>query len=206
MIARLLGNLKYLGNDQYPPLISQELFEQAQHKKLQKQNANPVNINPLKEIKELLVCKECSGNIQRRINGSGTERWFCVNDHRHISTKVGSATILKEIKDCLQQFTIHGTQFIEPTDTEEINRVTQEIERLLLQGSSNDEFLRMMIRDIAQKRYQNSQSHYGVAAYRQNLLKEILSNEALDSNKISQLLCKIEVDFIGNLTLHERRA
>lgn len=79
MVKRIIENDKYLGNDKYPQIIDENIFKQANEKRVRKAAALNLICDDLKEIRRITYCAECGGKLFRKTNGKGREYWNCSN-------------------------------------------------------------------------------------------------------------------------------
>lgn len=79
MVKRIIENEKYLGNDKYPRIIDENIFKQANEKRVRKAAALNLICDDLKEIRRIAYCAECGGKLFRKTNGKGREYWNCSN-------------------------------------------------------------------------------------------------------------------------------
>lgn len=79
MVKRIIENEKYLGNDKYPQIIDENIFKQANEKRVRKAAALNLICDDLKEIRRITYCAECGGKLFRKTNGKGREYWNCSN-------------------------------------------------------------------------------------------------------------------------------
>ena len=79
MVKRIMENEKYLGNDKYPRIIGENIFKQANEKRVRKAAALNLICDDLKEIRRIAYCAECGGKLFRKTNGKGREYWNCSN-------------------------------------------------------------------------------------------------------------------------------
>ena len=79
MVKRIIENEKYLGNDKYPQIIDENIFKQANEKRVRKAAALNLICDDLKEIRRIAYCAECGGKLFRKTNGKGREYWNCSN-------------------------------------------------------------------------------------------------------------------------------
>ena len=79
MVKRIIEIEKYLGNDKYPQIIDENIFKQANEKRVRKAAALNLICDDLKEIRRITYCAECGGKLFRKTNGKGREYWNCSN-------------------------------------------------------------------------------------------------------------------------------
>lgn len=153
MIARILQNEQYKGQDKYPLLISEELFLAAQSS----MKPYTKTVSPeIKEIKPLIFCGVCGAEVERKWIVSNKERWKCPNDVNHISTHCSDKLLLDQVwklKD--ESRCLSGSQFENKQIDLDLIRTEQALKE-------NDQLSRgektAQLFELAQKRYNQCQS------------------------------------------------
>jgi hypothetical protein rflaF_15881 len=79
MVKRIIENEKYLGTDKYPQIIDEDIFKQANEKRVRKATTLCVISDDLQEIRKVTYCLECGEKLFRKTNGKGHEYWNCGN-------------------------------------------------------------------------------------------------------------------------------
>ena len=79
MVKRIIENEKYLGTDKHPQLIAEDIFRQANEKRVRKATTLNLVCDNLHEIRNRTYCAECGGKLFRKVNGKGREYWNCGN-------------------------------------------------------------------------------------------------------------------------------
>ncbi len=79
MVKRIIENEKYIGNDKYPQIIAEDIFRQANEKRVRKATTLNLLCDDLQEIRKVTYCAECGGKLFRKTNGKGREYWNCGN-------------------------------------------------------------------------------------------------------------------------------
>ena len=79
MVKRIIENEKYLGTEKYPKIIDDDIFKQANEKRVRK--ATTLNLIPddLQEIRKRTYCAECGYRLSRIGGNSKYEHWDCRN-------------------------------------------------------------------------------------------------------------------------------
>ena len=79
MVKRIIENEKYLGTEKYPKIIDDDIFRQANEKRVRK--ATTLNLIPddLQEISKRTYCAECGYRLSRIGGNSKYEHWDCRN-------------------------------------------------------------------------------------------------------------------------------
>lgn len=79
MVKRIIENEKYLGTDKYPQIIDEDIFRQANEKRVRKATTLNLVCDDLQEIRKVTYCAECGEKLFRKTNGKGREYWNCGN-------------------------------------------------------------------------------------------------------------------------------
>ncbi len=79
MVKRILENEKYLGTDEYPQLISEDVFKRVRQKMTMKATSLCVIPKELQDIRKITFCHECGHRIFRSGGNSRPEKWDCHN-------------------------------------------------------------------------------------------------------------------------------
>ena len=79
MVKRIIENKKYLGTDKYQQIIDEDIFRQANEKRVRKAATLCVISDDLQEIRKVTYCAECGEKLFRNTNGKGREYWNCGN-------------------------------------------------------------------------------------------------------------------------------
>lgn len=79
MVKRIIENDKYLGNDTYPQLITDDIFKRANEKRVKKATTLDLIPDDLQEIRKRTYCSECGHRLSRIGGNSKYEHWDCRN-------------------------------------------------------------------------------------------------------------------------------
>lgn len=79
-VRRILENVHYIGDEEYPALIDCKTFDKAKELRLGKGGDREQDSEEIHYLKYHTRCMQCGGRCTRRNNYSGNrERWLCVN-------------------------------------------------------------------------------------------------------------------------------
>ena len=79
MVKRIIENKKYLGNEKYPQIISENFFDQANEKRMLKATSVYVIPEDLQEIRNRIYCLECGHRLSRIGGNCRSAKWDCRN-------------------------------------------------------------------------------------------------------------------------------
>ncbi len=79
MVKRIIENDKYLGNDTYTQLITDDIFKRANEKRVRKATTLDLISDDLQKIRKRTYCSECGQRLSRIGGNSKYEHWDCRN-------------------------------------------------------------------------------------------------------------------------------
>ena len=79
MVKRIIENEKYLGNDTYPQINAENIFKQANEKRVRKATRLNLISDDLQELRNRTYCSECGHRFSRIGGNSKYEHWDCRN-------------------------------------------------------------------------------------------------------------------------------
>lgn len=157
MIARILQNKIYLGNEKYPRIFDDSLYQEAQQ--MMKPYTHTES-SEIKDLKPLLVCERCGATVKRRLKTNGEERWYCENDVKHISTHLKDNILINSILE-LQKHITQNPQLADSSYKVKANdnvsldniKLKNEIENLMNQSEVDEALIKEKIMELASRRY-----------------------------------------------------
>jgi hypothetical protein len=193
MVARVLQNKNYLGNNKYPTIIHSELLQSTE------KQAKPYTHRMDKDMKALkpyLVCNECGEKLRRRLKATGVERWYCPNDTDHISLKVSDESLAKDIMELQRKLLLSEkckktSQAESKTLNLELIKLKNRIDLAMNEPTPNLEEIKESIMKLAREKY-SILENIGEDSYLSHTI-ERLSNTELDSKLLPTITMKIVV-------------
>ena len=79
MVSRIVGNRYYVGNEDYPAIITEETFCKAEERRNQRGGKREKDSKDLSFIKQHIYCHSCKGKIRRVGKYTKREKWVCDN-------------------------------------------------------------------------------------------------------------------------------
>ena len=158
-LKRLLEDKRYLGTENYPPIIDKEIYETVQNLKSERNNQKETDRK--KGVFRLSVpikCPECGSDMHRRQNGSCKcqQRWSCKNKDCNIVIDIADDDLLKELCELLEAVKPESIDKLDkkpflPSD--EVNRLNNEINRLFDSVEIDREVLRNKMFNCVSEKY-----------------------------------------------------
>lgn len=192
-VKRILDDQRYLGDDTYPPIINEDIYEKVQVLKSDRNTQKNVDReNHASNITIPVVCPECGERLQRKHNCRNTEAelWKCTNAACNYKTKISDSELLLAITNMLNLI-IDNPNIIEPDVSEgtsapslEVMRLTNEISRTLEGFDFDKEQLKNRIFECAAKKYSEIKS----ARHISDMLKTEFASQTRSSTFNKELL------------------
>lgn len=193
MVARILQNSIYVGEDGYPQIIPEELSQKV---KSVSKPYTQTESKEIKEIKPLLYCEVCGGKVKRRFKSSTNERWFCENDIEHISHKLKDDDIQEQLVEVIET-KLSKHQFIERLSiitSIEIEELERKIEHLLNADQIDVELSRQSIIKLAELRYASLQDTMHM---KEEALNKLTSNALDNAEALKEVIEKVLISGYG---------
>ena len=156
MVKRVLENAHYLGDDQFPSIISGENYQAVQRRKTANNIYVPCGVSG--NIRGKTVCGHCGSRMIRTCKNRKTSRWECKNPDCgrliHISDDQFN-TMVSALLDALA----HTPEALaaripqEPARHSNATRYANELINALNRGTESMEYLRSLVFACAAERY-----------------------------------------------------
>ncbi len=214
MVKRVLENEKYLGNETYPQLISDDVFRVVNVRKSAKATSLCIVPDELQEVRNLTVCKECS----KRIFRTKSELWDCRYKNCHpflfkLTDEMLTGAILNILNTVIANPMLIEAEanVSEYIPTSEILCKQAEINRTIDKGTKTAEEIRNDIFKLAELKYK--QCTYSDISQKTELLKSLLAKKlqlnTLDTGLLRSCVkritvshsCVIEAEFINGVII-----
>ena len=189
MVKRILENGRYLGDGQYPRVISEKEYLAARLLKADKNTHAPCKVNS--NIRGKAVCGRCGAKMIRVVKNTKTARWECENavcEHRvHISDN-WLVTAVDDLLDKLAHTPEMLMARIPQTPTQDGNaqRVANELTNAFNRGTESPEYLRALIFACAAERYNELPD--GSLQHKVDKLRERMEIHSADGSLPEELL------------------
>ena len=169
MIARIIDNRHYVGDEGYPRIINDEDFKRAYELKSQKGVKKPSYSEKIQYLKSHSVCAQCGNKMYRHGSWSIREKWFCASGCKndiYIGDQELMDSIIKALK-CAKEneeyLVTHSDNAIGQSSLDVV-RQTNEIKRLMEQSEVPFDMVKKMIFQCAASKFTDYPDNE-VAAY-----------------------------------------
>lgn len=202
-IGKILENRKYIGDEFYPPLIEQSIFEQVQIRRKQRVNelgraAQPNSFINQSAWSSLLLCGECGQPYRKYTEKGKNPKWRCKHyiyrnrvlcRNRFLSEEQLEQAYVQVINQVIENPDYLNPDFKELPLTESIaeRKLTAQINRLLAEPSCDAQAVKQLVFQRAAEQYRNIR----------------IDARAYQNEKIADALNGVGIQTICDLTLLE---
>ena len=163
MVKRILENRKYLGDGEYPGIISDENFLAAQRLRASKNlyAPCPARIVP---FKDKLVCGVCGASMMRLSVGNGAARWKCRNPDCQCAVRFADTVLYDRVDDCFRLIAqapelLADCDTSTPSISSDIMRLENELVSAFNRGTESAEYMKVLIFAVAAEKYKQLPDH-----------------------------------------------
>lgn len=213
-IARIIENAKYLGTEEYDPIIEEDIYENALAcKEARKQISTIEHHDGIKQIANHVKCEKCGYPMIRKVTAKNRikESWTCQNPECGIRVRIRDRMLLEKINILLNRI-IENNRLLLPRERKQPNYTSLPIQRLLndvnaelSRDDPNEDVILQKIREIAQERYRNSNTNQVLAVrILQQRIERMTAQEDFNADIFHELISHITLDEYGYITLHTK--
>ena len=218
MVKRIIENDKYLGNDTYPQLITDDIFKRANEKRVKEATTLDLIPDDLQEIRKRTYCPDCGHRLSRIGGNSKYEHWDCRNpDCYKLEYRLTDQMIIGAVLNVLNSAIANpsllesGGEISTYSPTADIVRKQNEINCMTDSGHIDFDRVKAEIFKLAEMKYDCCS--YNESPQKTDELKELLKDhgqlnsldiglfEACVSRIWISHFCTIEVELINGVRI-----
>ena len=218
MVKRIIENEKYLGNDTYPQIIAENIFKQANEKRVRKATRLNLISDDLQELRNRTYCFECGHRFSRIGGNSKYEHWDCRNpDCYRLEYRLTDQMLIGAVLNVLNSAIANpsllesGGEICAYAPTEEIVRQQNEINRMIDSVQVDFDRVKAEIFRLAEMKY-DCCSYNDSPQKTEELIALLQNNEQLNTldiglfkSCVSKILishfCVFEVELINGVKI-----
>lgn len=186
IVARILKDSHYIGDDTYPAILSQAIFQRAAAVNSWSCDS-PERIKMIKNLRALVRCPSCSGSILRNFRAN----WRCPKCMK-TSVKLTDESLIIGVTELLAQLKVQAHEIEIPSVVTENNEVIDlELERALAQELDSGELDEVSAKSKAMQLAAARFNTLGSEDYETIRLQYMLSNREQDGEFDADLLFDI---------------
>lgn len=212
-IARIIDNAKYLGNDEYDPIIDEETYEGAVSTKAARQrNIIEKECEGIALLRNRVKCGKCGSPMVRRICSKRVikESWTCQNPECGCRIRISDGDLLFKVTLLMNRI-IDNAELMIPKpkvkhkDSPAVERLQREIDVELKKEFPSEEYIVHKLLEISSQMYKESQAQKIVVAQIAKKRASLMQpQKTFNCDYFSDLVSYITIDDSGKITLHTR--
>ena len=212
-IARIIDNAKYLGDEEYDPIIDEVTFEGAVSAKTARQrNTVEKECEGIALLRNRVKCECCGSQMVRRVCSKRQikESWTCTNDECGKRLRISDGDLLLKITLLMNRIIENSELMIpkpkeRPKDSPIVADLQRQVDMELERDHPSQEYIVSKIGDIAGQLYRETQAKGMIAA--QVARKRVMlmnPQESFNCEYFSDLVSYISIGDSGKITLHTK--
>lgn len=212
-IARIIDNAKYIGDEEYDPIIDEDIYEGAVSMKAARQrNTVQKECEGIALLRNRVKCADCGSPMVRRICSKRhiKESWTCQNAQCGKRLRISDGDLLFKVTLLMNRI-IENSELlipkpkIRPVDSPTVAKMQDEIEMELTRDHPSEEYIVSKVSDIASQLYKESQASKIIVAQiarkRAMLMKP---QKTFNCDYFSDLIDYITLSTSGKVVLHTK--
>lgn len=212
-IARIIDNGKYIGIDEYDPIIDQEVYEQAVNVKTARQRGVvEKECEAINLLRNRVKCAKCGYPMTRRVCTKNRikESWTCTNDECGCRIRISDETLIAKVTMIINRI-IENAELMLPKpkvkrqDSPIVEQYNQEIMVELTKEHPSEEYIIARVEDIAGQLYRETQAKKSIIAQiARKRAMMMRPQEDFNCDYFSDLIAYLTIDDKGRVTLHTK--
>ena len=212
-IARIIDNAKYIGDEEYDPIIDEDTYEGAVSMKAARQrNTVQKECEGIALLRNRVKCEDCGSPMVRRICSTRhvTESWTCQNAECGKRLRISDGDLLKKITILMNRI-IENSELLIPkpktriVDSPTVANLQRQVDAELGKDHPSEEYIVEKISDIASQLYKETQAKKIIVAQiarkRASMMKP---QENFNCDYFSDLIDYITLSSSGKVRLHTK--
>lgn len=212
-IARIIDNAKYIGDEEYDPIIDEDTYKGAVLMKAARQrNTVQKECEGIALLRNRVKCAECGSPMVRRICSKRhvKESWTCTNAECGKRLRISDGDLLMKITLLINRI-IDNTELmipkpkIRPVDSPTVANLQRQIDDELQSDHPSEGYIIGKVSEIASQLYKETQANKMIVAQiarkRAMLMKP---QESFNCDYFTDLIDYITLSSSGNVTLHTK--
>ena len=212
-IARIIDNAKYIGDEEYDPIIDEDTYEGAVSMKAARQrNTVQKECEGIALLRNRVKCAECGSPMVRRICSKRhvKESWTCTNAVCGKRLRISDGDLLMKITLLINRI-IDNTELmipkpkIRPVDSPTVANLQRQIDDELQSDRPSEGYIIGKVSEIASQLYKETQANKMIVAQiarkRAMLMKP---QESFNCDYFTDLIDYITLSSSGKVTLHTK--
>lgn len=212
-IARIIDNSKYIGTEEYAPIVDEELYEAATSLKVSRQrNAMEKECDGIELLRDFIRCECCGQPMKRHISTKCRikESWDCSNDACGHRVRISDAQLLETITVILNRIIQNGN-LLQPQAKKRyepspgVIKIGNEIAMELEQAHPSEDYIISKTAELASLMYEQNTAKLDVTvSLARKMVQAMRVQEEFNKDYFMSLVSYITLGENGKVTLHTK--
>ena len=212
-IARIINNAKYVGTEEYDPIIDEDIYEAAVSLKTARQrNTFEKENDAIALLRDLVRCDCCGHLMKRRVSTKHRirESWNCTNDECGLRVRISDAQLLETITVLINRIILNN-HLLQPKPRKryepdaQVTKIGNEIALELEQDEPNEDFVIQKTIEMASLMYEQSSAKLDLAvSIAKKLAQSMATQDEFNPDYFSALVAYITLGAQGRVVLHTK--
>ena len=212
-IARIIDNAKYIGDEEYDPIIDEDTYEGAISMKAARQrNTVQKECEGIALLRNRVKCEDCGSPMVRRICSKRhvKESWTCQNAECGKRLRISDGDLLQKITILMNRI-IKNSELLIPkpktriVDSPTVANLQRQVDAELGKDHPSEEYIVEKISDIASQLYKETQAKkIIVAQIARKRASMMRPQENFNCDYFSDLIDYITLSSSGKVRLHTK--
>lgn len=212
-IARIIDNAKYIGDEEYDPIIDEDTYKGAVSMKAARQrNTVQKECEGIALLRNRVKCEDCGSPMVRRICSKRhvKESWTCQNAECGKRLRISDGDLLQKITILMNRI-IKNSELLIPkpktriVDSPTVANLQRQVDAELGKDHPSEEYIVEKISDIASQLYKETQAKkIIVAQIARKRASMMRPQENFNCDYFSDLIDYITLSSSGKVRLHTK--
>lgn len=212
-IARIIDNAKYIGDEEYDPIIDESTYEDAVSMKAARQrNSVQLECEGIALLRDRVKCEACNSPMVRRITAKCRikESWTCQNPECGKRLRIRDGDLLRKVTITMNRIIENNELLLPrrptgPIDSPVVAGLQQQVDMELSQPYPSESYIMEKISEIAGQLYKESQAQERIAArIAQKRASMMKPQENFNGDYFSDLIDYITLSNTGRVRLYTK--
>ena len=212
-IARIINNAKYMGTEEYDPIIDEDMYEAAVSLKTARQrNTFEKENDAIALLRNLVRCDCCGHLMKRRVSTKHRirESWNCTNDECGLRIRISDAQLLETITVLINRVILNN-HLLQPKPRKryepdaQVTKIGNEIALELEQDDPNEDLIIQKTIEMASLMYEQASAKLDLeVSIARKLAQTMVTQDEFNRDYFAALASYVTLGAQGRVVLHTK--
>lgn len=212
-IARIIDNAKYVGMEEYDPIIDEDIYEAAVSLKVSRQrNTCEKENDAIELLRDFVRCDCCGQPMKRRISTKHRirESWNCTNDECGLRVRISDAQLVETLSVLINRI-ILNTHLLQPKPRKryepdaQVTKIGNEIALELEGDEPNEDYIIAKTIEMASLMYEQSNARLNLTvSIARKLAQTMIPQDEFNRDYFTALASYITLGEQGRVVFHTK--